>query len=152
MKKQIVFRVYAERNRKIYWRCFFFKTKADMYEFHKASADICNEKIGKNALNYEALSRNWITVKGDKNLMGHLYFYEGHITSSVVSHECTNSAIYWAKHKNIPFILELVYPNKVKQRKNQRMAGASEERFCHVQGNLVRQVWLGYWNRLKKKK
>jgi hypothetical protein len=115
------FRVYTEGRASKYYTVFVFADKRAMRIYQNAQSDIWGVKRWTK---FEAICTGW-KIKDRKRWrnIGCVLFHLDYIGSGVVSHEMTHAAIFWRKKRH------------------------SDERFCKVQGNLVRQFWWNYYRR-----
>lgn len=147
----ITFRVYPERNRKLYYQVFIFPNRRQMYLFrdeqHRSGAIGYRKGHGKGSNRFLAICQSWITEnfgpRGGMTLgrsIGEILFAVPYIGAGVVSHEMTHAAIRWGANKGID------------GRKVMSEFGRDEERICLAQGHMVRQFWNHWWKHEEAKK
>ncbi len=144
------FRVYPERNRKLYYQVFIFPDKRTMYKFHDIQHDLGRIEYAhgqrKPSKDFWAICQSWNSSHFGKRggtypgpSIGQVLFAEPHIKAGIVSHEMTHAALFYAAKKRIlPVHLY--------------SGGRQHEAVCRAQGNMVRQFWNGWYNRHEKKR
>ena len=150
------FRVYPERDRFRYYTVFIFPSKRAMYTFFRSQANILNSDGTRRCdeeCNFAALATHWTKfhiasgadrtkdVEDPRNI-GQVLFHRKKVSASIVSHEMTHAALFWANREGLE-PREVMAGNRTNAIGGD--CGSAHERVCYVQGNLVRQFWLRWW-------
>jgi hypothetical protein len=146
------FRIYPEKDRFRYYTVFVFPSKRAMYTYFREQRGILDRVDGTDRCNgecnFQALATGWTvcnygpdkTETINERDIGQILCHQGRIGAGLISHEMTHAALFWAAR-------EKLNPKRVVCGEGNR---AEHERFCTVQGNLVRQFWLRWWKLEKK--
>ena len=141
MADPIQFRIYPSKDRNLFYTVFIFKRKRHAQGYIREQNKLigCPDTQG----DFLAITRGWTSLKvnpdgtdGETGRdIGQIVFCEKACRVGIVSHEMTHATIFWAKRMRKPF----------KKIFNGGDENPEHEEFCWVQGNLVRQFWVGWW-------
>lgn len=124
------FRIYPERHSNLHFRVRIYSTVADLRQHGR---EMFQSPAGR-ALGWCGSFTVQAFPKGGKPytrpLCGEILLARRRLTNEIISHECTHAALGYARRRRFDFGTTRI-GNRV---------GDGEERFCGVQGRLVRQI------------